>query len=85
MPQFDIVVSTINGQHGPMRNTKTTRTYYVVSGLGSFELGGEKHEVFEGDIVMIEPGEWATIHGQNLKTLIICNPPFSSDDYEEVE
>lgn len=83
--EYDIVVSSINGSHGPMRNTKTTRTYYVISGEGAFEKEGNKYKVSTGDIIMVEPGEWTTIYGNNLKTLIICNPPFSPDDYEEAE
>lgn len=80
---FDIVVSTINGSHGPMRNIAATRTYYVISGSGAFEKDGRKHQVKAGDIVMVSPGEWTTVDGNSLKTLIICNPPFSPDDYEE--
>lgn len=82
---YDIVVSTINGSHGPMRNIRTTRTYYVISGSGAFETNGKRYNICAEDIIMVEPGEWATIYGENLKTLIICNPPFSPDDYEEKE
>ena len=82
-PEYDLVVSTFKGVHGPMRNLKTTRTYYVISGTGAFEKEGKRHNIKAGDIVEVAPGEWTTIYGDNLQTLIICTPPFSPEDYEE--
>ena len=64
---FDIVVAIIDGSLGHIRNIKTTRTYYVISGSGAFEKDGIKHNVSEGDLIVIEPSEWTTIYGNNLK------------------
>ncbi|MDR2902754.1 MAG: hypothetical protein LBU87_06605 [Lactobacillales bacterium] len=82
-PAHDFVVSHINGVHGPLRNTKTTRVYYVISGTGVFESDAEKVPVKNGDIIVVAAGEWATIHGNHLKTAIVCTPPFTPADYEE--
>lgn len=79
---YDIVEIIVNGVHGAMMNKKSTKTYCITQGVGTFTIDEKHYEVEAGDIISARPNSWLNIKGQNLKALIITNPPFNPEDEE---
>ena len=65
-----------------MKNKRSTKSYYIVSGTGVFDIDGKDYQVESGDIITVQPNSWLSIYGQNLRTLIFSNPPFNAEDEE---
>lgn len=63
--------------------------YYILEGVGFMEIGEEPgFEVKKNDIIQIEPGMAQRIKNtgeEDLTFLVICNPPFTDDHYEEFD
>lgn len=79
---YDIVEANFDGYHGCVMNKVSTKSYYILSGAATFDIDGANYKVEAGDIITAEPNRWVNIKGENLKTLIISNPPFNPDDEE---
>lgn len=77
---YDLVEGIYNGRHGCVMNEKSTKTYFIISGIGIFEIDGYKYHVEQGDVVEVKPNQWLTIEGNSLKALIITSPKFNNDD-----
>lgn len=77
---YDIVEIVVNGAHGTMMNSTSTKTYYITSGNAIFNIDNVRHQVGLGDIISVNPNSWLNIQGESLKALIICNPPFNPND-----
>lgn len=77
---YDIVEGVFNGPHGIVLNKTSTKTYYIISGTGVFEIDDINYHVEEGDIIEVKPNQWLTIQGQNLNALIITSPKFNPAD-----
>ena len=63
--------------------------YYILEGVGRMEIGEEESfEVKENDIVKI-PSDTAqriqNIGVEDLIFLAICNPPFTNENYEDLD
>ena len=58
----------------------TTEFYYVLSGMGSMELGGDKVEVRPGTALVIPPGTPHRGTG-DFTTVVFCVPALSRDEY----
>lgn len=62
---------------------RSEEVYYIVSGLGLIQVGGQQHVVHKGQAVLIHPGveHCATCMGElPLRILCACSPPYSDDD-----
>jgi mannose-6-phosphate isomerase-like protein (cupin superfamily) len=63
--------------------------YYILEGRGFMEIGEDPgFAVKQNDIVQIEPGmaqRIKNIGDEDLIFLVICNPPFTDDNYEEFD
>lgn len=79
---YDIVEIIVNGVHGKVKNKRSIKTYYIVSGVGRFDIDDKIYQVEPGDIISVVPQSWLSIEGENLKALIITNPPFNVKDEE---
>ena len=79
---YDVVEISVNGRHGTMMNRKSTKTYYILSGTGSFKIDDENYEVEAADMISVNPGSRLSIEGRDLRALIITNPPFDANDEE---
>jgi len=71
------------------RLSDTTEYYYVISGEGFMEIDeDEGFEVKKSDIVSIPPGSAQRIQNtseEDLVFLAICTPPFTDENYEDLE
>lgn len=55
--------------------------YYILSGGGEMEVGGEVRDVSEGDAILIPAGEWHRIAAtMDSVFLCCCAPPYSDGD-----
>ena len=67
----------------------TTERYHIISGKGRVEVGSlPPEEVSSGDTVFIPPmcaQRITNIGEDDLIFLAICTPPFSEEDYEDME
>lgn len=77
---YDLVEIIVDGVHGTVKNNRSTKTYYIISGTGTFTIGTKAYFVEPGDVISVLPETWLHIQGQNLKALIITNPPFSAEN-----
>lgn len=71
------------------RLEKITEVYYILAGAGRMDLGEDtSFEVHPGDIVTIPEGMPQRITNtidEDLLFLAICNPPFTDDNYEDLD
>ncbi|MBU0976015.1 MAG: cupin domain-containing protein [Patescibacteria group bacterium] len=49
------VYGELDGEHGERESTGIPRIYFVIEGEGCVEIGGQKSEIGEGDLVIIPP------------------------------
>ncbi len=68
-----VLESTENGHNQEFYNTKSTFTYIILEGNGSFFLNDEEIEVSSGDMISIEPNTRIYFKGK-LKMILITNP-----------
>jgi len=56
--------------------------YFVLSGEGELELGGERKVVAPGEAALIPPGAWHRIRAGSaeLRFLCCCAPPYRHED-----
>jgi mannose-6-phosphate isomerase-like protein (cupin superfamily) len=55
--------------------------YFILSGSGVMEIGGETREVGEGDAILIPAGAWHQIRATTpLRFLCCCAPPYRHED-----
>ena len=55
--------------------------YFLLEGMGTMEVDGEKREVGAGDAVVIPAGAWHQITAKrDLRFLCCCAPPYSHED-----
>ena len=63
--------------------------YYILSGEGLMEIGEDPgFEVKKNDIIRIEENKAQRIKNiteEDLVFLLICNPPFTDENYEEFD
>ena len=71
------------------RLSTASERYYIIEGQGTVEIGDmEPQNVDPGDVVLIPPmcrQRITNIGSEDLVFLAICTPPFSDDDYEDIE
>jgi mannose-6-phosphate isomerase-like protein (cupin superfamily) len=71
------------------RLSTASERYYIIEGRGRVEIGEmEPENIDPGDIVLIPPmcrQRITNIGSEDLVFLAICTPPFSDDDYEDIE
>lgn len=54
---FNALQIDVHGKHPKKQILKgTTRSYYVVEGIGTFTLNGEIHKVEQGDLFVVSSG-----------------------------
>ena len=62
--------------------------YYILSGIGFMEIGEEGFDVKKDDVVTIPANFAQRIQNtgeDDLIFLAICNPPFTDENYEDLE
>ena len=70
------------------RHVKTEEVYYVLSGQGMLEIGGEVEEVGPGDARLIVPGDAHRVTATGIEPLVIlcaCSPPYEHNDTQVTE
>lgn len=67
---------------------QTEEIYYVLSGDGAMQVGGETERVGPGDAVLIPPGaehRLTCVGPEPLEILCICSPPYEDEHTVIVE
>ncbi len=77
-----VLISTETGHNEEFLNLKSTFTYVVLEGDGSFFLDNEEIKVENGDMISIEPNTRIHYRGK-LKMFLITNPAWKQEN--EVE
>ena len=75
--------STLRHEH-----VQTEEIYYVLSGDGAMQIGGESERVGPGDAVLIPPGaehRITCVGPEPLEILCLCSPPYTDEDTVVVE
>jgi mannose-6-phosphate isomerase-like protein (cupin superfamily) len=57
--------------------------YYLLEGVGTMEVDGDRREVVAGDAILIPPGAWHQIRahgGSAVRLLCCCSPPYRDED-----
>jgi mannose-6-phosphate isomerase-like protein (cupin superfamily) len=71
----------VTGSHGKVKNTKSDRIYFVVSGQGKFIVGGKEIGLSEKDVVIIPKNTmydyWST--EGILKLFLVHTPAYDSE------
>lgn len=80
----DLVVMDLDGKHGSFINKKSTKTYYVLSGVARFSVETEEKTVEAGDVISVLPGQKHAMSGK-MKALVISAPPFDPADEELIQ
>jgi quercetin dioxygenase-like cupin family protein len=50
-----VIYGEITGEHGERHVGNHPRIYYIIDGVGEYEINGEKINVEKGDVVVIPP------------------------------
>ena len=77
---------SLNGRYpesGRVRNKESRELVQILKGKVVLEVEGERMELVTGDQVLIEPGERYFWDGKS-EFLLVSNPAWSPDQYEEV-
>lgn len=86
--QMSITLIELNGTNNMVRNRVCDANYYILEGLGKFdlEMGGEMQEfiVTKGDLITIPKGVLFQDSG-NMKMLAIYSPPFDGNQVEIIK
>jgi len=77
-----VLVSTETGHNEEFSNLKSTFTYVILDGEGSFFLDDEEVKVEKGNMISIEPNTRIYYKGK-LKMVLITNPAWKQEN--EVE
>ena len=75
---------SVNGIHGRIKNKKSNRLYFVISGSGEFDANGRKLKVGAGDVVLIAKNTPYNYKGR-MKLLLVDSPAFNPNDDVELE
>lgn len=74
----------LSGRHRPLRTERSARTYYILEGSATFDVGGRELEAGPGDVVVVPRGVRYSLRGE-LAYLVLNAPPYVEGDdlYEE--
>lgn len=81
---LSVAIVEINGKNKKIINKRGDAIYYVLNGLGIFEINGQKNSVEEGDLIFIPKGTEYYDSGK-LTMLSINNPRYDSKFIEYLE
>lgn len=70
-----VIRSHLNGKHPLMKNTKSNRTYYFISGHGKFMINGKTVEVKAEDMLVIPKNTLYSFEGE-FDAILISVPAF---------
>lgn len=79
-----VLVSTEIGHNEEFLNLKSTFTYVVLDGEGSFFLDDEEIKLEKGDMISIEPNTRIYYKGK-LKMVLITNPAWKQENEVETK
>lgn len=79
-----VLISTETGHNEEFLNLKSTFTYVVIEGEGSFFLDNEEIKVKNGDMISIEPNTRIYYRGK-LKMFLITNPAWKQENEVETK
>lgn len=90
MPSQDVGISyqEYNGKapdRGWWRNKTCWESYFVVSGTATVYVDAEIHEVKNGDVIVVLPGQKTRLEARDLKIITITKPNWTADQSEIVE
>jgi mannose-6-phosphate isomerase-like protein (cupin superfamily) len=68
---------TEKGHNEEFYHDKSTFTYYIISGKGSWFINGKEQKVKAGDVVVVEPGNRFYYKGK-LKQILVTIPRFDA-------
>ena len=69
------LVQSEKGHDDFVRSEKITHSYYVISGVGTFEVDGKRFACSPGDFIEIPPAHEFTYTG-SLELILIMSPAF---------
>jgi mannose-6-phosphate isomerase-like protein (cupin superfamily) len=79
-----VLVSTETGHNEEFSNLKSTFTYVILDGEGSFFLDDEEVSVEKGDMISIEPNTRIYYKGK-LNMVLITNPAWRQENEFETK
>jgi len=79
-----VLVSTETGHNEEFSNLKSTFTYIVLEGAGSFFLDDEEVKIEKGEMISIEPNTRIYYKG-NLKMFLITTPAWRPENEVETK
>ena len=71
----DVASLKVEGRHGRTKTILSDRFYYVVAGVGAFEVGGKTFEITRGDLVVVPRDTPYDFEGR-MELLMFCSPAF---------
>jgi mannose-6-phosphate isomerase-like protein (cupin superfamily) len=80
----DVVYQEVEkGKFKEWYSDKSTQTWYIIEGQGTFVLDSERHDVSAGDLVVVPPKVKKYYLGK-MKMLLVTSPTFDPDDEHQV-
>ncbi|MBO5394655.1 MAG: AraC family ligand binding domain-containing protein [Clostridia bacterium] len=76
---FSVVVSTMDGKHPRMKNTRSVGIYCIKKGEGTFYADDRVIHVGQNDVISIPPNTVYSFEG-DFEAFMICVPPFDAAD-----
>lgn len=83
----DLAEAHINGRYpesGYALNRQSDMIIRVISGMGALATNNVGYELHAGSVVKIEKETPYFYDGNHLRLMMICSPPWSPEQYEEI-
>jgi mannose-6-phosphate isomerase-like protein (cupin superfamily) len=78
--RLDLVGARLHGPHPERVNRRSSKLYFVLAGTLSVTIDGRHSELRRHDAVLIPPGSWHALDGQEAEILIVVAPPYNPAD-----
>ena len=87
-PKLGIARSIINGRYPDLENKKVVNNkcdiiYFVLNGIGTIHTENNVIDMKKNDALFLTSGEWYWVEGKEFEILIISNPEWTVDQYQE--
>lgn len=74
-PDLSLAHGALDGEHGPTRNSRSARYYYIITGSGRFTVEDKAFIAEAGSVVRVPAGHQHQIEG-SLTYIVINRPAF---------
>jgi len=75
-----LVTADLHGPHINRMNKRSSKLYFITDGTLDLHVENKPYSLTSGDSLLIPPGAWHSMNGNNAKMLIICSPAFNGND-----